>query len=689
MCGLAGMLTPSVLTDADRRAVAAMAEAVADRGPDGFGRVESQGCLLAHRRLAIRDASGGRQPMASPCGRVHLVYNGELYNDAALRAELGGPRGHGRQPWATRCDTETVLAAYLRWGVDCLPHLQGMFALAIYDARDRSLLLARDRCGVKPLFYATAGGGLVFASTVAAVLEHPQVSRQPDFAAMSHYLGSFRLTLGRRTLYDGIRQISPGERLVARDGRVRLDRWNDVPTCHHDSVETARPDRDQLVAAADELEARLTDAVDRRLVSDVPVGLLLSGGVDSAVLASMLRDRCGASMLAMGAGEQPGGVDDAELASARATAAELGLEFEPVVIDDASYVRTWEELLGRTRLPLATPSDIPIHQLAVAMKARVGVVLGGEGADELLGGYALPHFAARDFHLASDRSQVRPSAWPGFVNSLQRATGKASFPSLTDHFLSVNSIIPPAAKAAMWQPDVWDAAHRDEPVRAYYAGLLGARSLGSATPQRRVYRALMQVNLEGQLARLDSSTMLAGLEARVPYCDGELIDRIAPLPWSMHLGLRPGERQPFRAAAELMADNAIESKRLLRAVAARRLPSRIARRPKASFPTPAARLLGGVLAGEVTALLKTSRFARQLFDPSVLAAWADAPAAAGMMLWPVVNLVRWGEREFFGGAAHGLGAPTGIRVAAPERSKRTPAESASLTGATQTLRAIR
>ena len=689
MCGLAGLLAPVGPADESRRQVQAMADAVASRGPDGAGLVDLGDCLLTHRRLAIRDRDGGTQPLASPCGRVHLVYNGEIYNQVALRAELGTIGG---QPFATACDTETVLAAYLRFGSDCLARLRGMFALAIYDGRDRSLLLARDRCGVKPLFYATVGGGLAFASTVAALLTHPHISRQPDFAAMSHYLGSFRLTLGRRTLYDGIRQLRPGERLVARGGRVKLEQWATVPVCHHDDVATERPDPDAAAAAAADLESRLDEAVGVRLASDVPVGMFLSGGVDSAVLASMLRERRGASFFAMGAGSvddrTADGLDD-ELTAAVATARAVGCQFEPLALSDADYVRTWEELLGATRLPLATPSDVPIYRLAVAMRQRVGVVIGGEGADELLGGYALPHFAPRDYHLATNRRLVRPTAWAGFVRSLQDATGRTSFASLTDHFLQTNSLLSPAAKATLLQPDVWDAAHRDEPVRAYYASLLD----GADLPHRRVYRALLQVNLEGQLARLDSSTMLAGLEARVPYCDGPLVDRMTTLPWRMHLGLRPGEPRPFRAAADLFADGAIESKRLLRAVAARRLPHKIAARPKASFPTPAARLLAGPLAGEVTALLSRSRFARQIFAPAALSRWAADPAAAGMTLWPVVNLVRWGEREFYGGSAHGVGAPIGLKIAPPQRRRPTVSEPISQPaisgGTTQSLRAIR
>ena len=674
MCGLAGLLAPGPVPPGSRDHVAAMSLALAARGPDGDGLVQAGRCVLAHRRLAIRDARGGAQPMASADGRVLLVYNGELYNDAELRLQLGEHR------FATDCDTETVLAAYLKWGADCVEHFRGMFAFAVYDGRSDSLLLARDRAGIKPLFYATARGMLLFASTPAALLEHPDVSRRPDFAAISHYLASFRLTLGRRTLYDGIRQLRPGERLVAAGGRVKLEQWAKWAGCPADDTGTDRPSADMSQAAAVELERTLTDAVDRRLVSDVPVGLLLSGGVDSAVLASMLRDRVGPGMIAMGAGQ----TGDEELQAAERTAAAVGCDFRPLDVSDESYVRTWEQLLGETRLPLATPSDIPIFQLATEMKKHVGVVIGGEGADELLGGYPLPHFSPRDYRLSSSRHAVKPSEWPSFLASLQQATGRTTFASLTDHFLQVNALMPPALKQAVLQPDVWAAGHGDEPVRAFYNDLLGE----SGPPERRVYRALLAVNLEGQLSRLDSSTMLAGLEARVPYCDDQFADRMTRLPWRLHLGLKPGTSQPFRAALDLLRDGRIESKRLLRQVAAARLPHAVATRPKASFPTPAARLLAGPLAGEVTSLLTRSRFAKQIFSDEALAGWAANPAAAGMTLWPVVNLVRWGEREFYGGGAHELGAPkAAFEIAPPERRRRRAA--VPVGSGLQALRAVR
>ena len=680
MCGLAGILSPRAIDDATVRAAASMNAALAARGPDGEGLARVGRCVLTHRRLAIRDAVGGRQPFASPCGRVHLVFNGELYDVPKLRQAVTEASGY---VFATDPinDVETLLAAYLAWGVDCLPRLQGMFALAIYDGRSERLLLARDRCGIKPLFYATPGGSLAFASTAAALLEHPNVSRSPDFAALSHYLGSFRLTLGRRTLYDGIRQLCAGERLVAEGGRVRLERWADWPICPHDDVGPDRPDADLARSLSQELETRLAAAVSRRLVADVPVGLFLSGGVDSALLASLLRERRGAGTFALASGEHGG----EELRAAAATAAATGCELETVLQDEADTVRTWEHLLGETRLPLATPSDIAIHQLARTMRPHAGVVLGGEGADELLGGYALPHFSARDYRLATQARAVKPSQWPGFVQSLHRATGRTTFASLLDHFLHVNSLVPPAAKSLVLTDDVWQAAGADEPVRAYYKHLLD----GGGAPERRVYRALLSVNLEGQLSRLDSSTMLAGLEARVPYCDGELIDRMAVQPWRMHLGLKPGTSQPFRAAAELAGEGAIESKRLLRLVAARRLPHAIATRPKASFPTPLAGMLGGSLASEVQSLLSRSRFARQIFRREARAGWIADPAAAGMTLWPVVNLVRWGEREFYGGSAETLGGSHAFDVKPPER--RLPRVNATVAGGglTQSLRAIR
>ena len=627
MCGLAGLLAAGPRPSDAERIVASMTATLAPRGPDGSGTVAAGPCVLGHRRLAIRDAAGGAQPLASADGLVHLVYNGELTNDAELRRSLGPHR------FATRCDTETVLAAYLRWGDGFAGRLQGQFAIALFDARDRSLRLLRDRCGIKPLHYATtADGSLAFASTPAALLAHPGVPRRPDLAAISHYLATFRLTLGRRTLFDGIRALQPGERLTIRDGRASLDRFADFPLCPPDEAIADLSEPDDNEERSRELESHLRDAVRRRLVGDSPVGLFLSGGVDSAVLASLLRDEVG-SFPAVAIGEAGG----EELRAAAATARAVGCDFEPIAVDADGFVDSWEHLLDATRLPLSTPSDGLIFRLAQAMRPRARVALGGEGADELLAGYALPHAAARDYRLLCelDPGPTREA----FADTLAQVTGRRTFGSLADHFLHTNTLLPPAAKRGVLHPDVWETIAEDAAMTRHYAMLLA----GDDAAERRVYRGLRRVNLDGQLSRLDSATMLAGLEARVPYCDDAVADFAAAQPWRCHLGWAAGAA-PRQPAA--MQPHAIESKRLLRRVAARLLPPEIAARPKASFPTPAATLLAGPLAGEIQSLLLRSRFARRILSAEAIATWAADPAAAGMALWPVVNLVRWGDREF-------------------------------------------
>ena len=206
MCGILGIIAPRGRSiSVGRERVVAMRDSMTARGPDDAGLLMRGNVALAHRRLAIRDLSAGSQPIVSEDGQTAIVYNGELYNDRELRTEL---QQLGVK-FQTRCDTETLLAAWTMWGVDCLQKLQGMFAFGVYDFAENRLYLVRDRFGVKPLFFAEAAGELVFASTVAAVLQHPHVLRQPNWSTISHYLTTFRTTMGRETMFRGVRQLRP------------------------------------------------------------------------------------------------------------------------------------------------------------------------------------------------------------------------------------------------------------------------------------------------------------------------------------------------------------------------------------------------------------------------------------------------------------------------------------------------
>lgn len=637
MCGILGLVArPGRSPDVTRPQLVRMRDVMEARGPDSAGLFQQDNVAFAHRRLAIRDRAHGTQPWVSADRQQVLVYNGEVYNDAELRVELAALG----QTFESRCDTEVVLAAYRQWGPECVSRLRGMFAFGIYDFSNRRLFLARDRFGIKPLFFTQRGGELVFASTIAALLAHPEVTKKPCFPAVSHYLTTFRTTLGRQTLYEGIWQLLPGETLTLDDDRVRIERYWEYPESE-DSTITYRD-------AAGLLEDALREAVSLRLTSDVPVGLFLSGGVDSNTLAALLCETHTKTTPGWCGGGDGAALDD--FGAARRCARHFAVEYGEVRVAAAEYFDLWLWMIRQTALPLATPTDVVLYALARDMKPTIGVALGGEGADELLCGYSVAHWAGYDF---DRQQQLAHGTWQGslagqriFRRSLKSQYGREYFTSAVDHYFALNSLIPAQAKPLLFQPAVWEAADSDRLMHEHYHELFDR--FPAETTQQTQTRVLHSVNLESLLSRLDAATMLAGLEARVPYTDHRLVETMFRVPATHKIAVANDEQAGCLASAELERRGSVLSKRILRTVAAPRMPASLALRKKASFPTPVADWLARPWIEHVRTRLYHSPFARATFRPEALNELAGNPKAAGMWLWPLLNVIEWGDAQFGG-----------------------------------------
>jgi asparagine synthase (glutamine-hydrolysing) len=648
MCRILGIIAPRGRSiSVGRERVIAMRDSMTARGPDDAGLLLRANVALAHRRLAIRDLSAGTQPIVSEDGQTALVYNGELYNDHELRTEL---QQLGVK-FQTRCDTETLLAAWETWGVDCLEKLRGMFAFGVYDFAQNRLFIVRDRFGVKPLFFAEAAGEMVFASTVAAVLEHPHIVRQPNWSTISHYLTTFRTMMGRETMFRGVRQLRPAEYLDwnLHTGQLQIARYWEFPT--------QTPTDITFDEATNELESLIAGSTESRLVSDVPVGMFLSGGVDSSVLASHVSQSHDGRLLGSCGGGEITSEDpepDNDFSAAANCAKHTGFEFGEVRVSSESYLDCWNQMVDDTSLPLTTPSDVIIHQLARRMKQDVGVVLGGEGADELLCGYALPHWSVDDFRLANlcaaGQWSGQPSSERAFLKSLEATYGRSRFNSLVDHYFAANSLIPLAVKPQLLNQDAWAAAEHDEAMASFYQNefstISDVQDGDGASLVHSQSIALHRLNLESLLGRLDTATMQASLEARVPYTDHRLVEFAFGLPSHFRIDVDPLEASPYLAAAELDRRRTLRPKRLLRAVAARSLPPELAQRRKASFPTPVASWLSGPWQTWAQSRLINSPFGRQAFRRETMLELAGNVSAAGMWLWPILNLLAWGDSVF-------------------------------------------
>ncbi len=629
MCGIAGFFHWDREAPAQSRSLRHASAQMKLRGPDAGGLYEQNGVGFAHRRLAVIDLSGGSQPMVDRETGVCLVYNGELYNFRALRSELVA-LGHA---FETQCDTEVLLRAYLQWGGACLERLIGIYAFGIYDPRSEELILARDRVGAKPLYFAEMPEGLAFASSVAALRCFEGVGSEVDHDALLHYFSSIRTTMGGRTLLADVSTLEPGTALTAsRTHRAsRLFRYWEFPIIAPD--QKSRPPLSEAVETVREM---VTRAVSEQMVSDVPLGGFLSGGIDSAVIASLASRQGEYGAYNVGYAEH--GCN--EWPYVRMAAEFSGISCREIQLNSDSFVDTWIFLLQEKGLPLSTPNEVPIYHLAHALKEKYTVALSGEGADEVFGGYVTPYFSAYDF----DRAPRRPSAVPGPVErSMSRLYGQGHLSDHVEHHFLLNAWMPPQLLPGVLQPEL---VKHFAGVQAFYRDLFD-RFDGCSTLDKHMHLHA-RINLEGLLNRVDSSTMAASVETRVPYTDHRIAEYLYGLPdsyrmaWHSEAARIQGQTMNV---AEIDQCGLVESKKLLRRAFEQEVPKDILTRRKVSFPVPFREWLGGALHEFAADTLASSPLIREIVQPSALSAiinGAENPAAS-MQLWPLVNLALWEE----------------------------------------------
>ena len=372
MCGIVGAIHASNLPAPEPAFIERMADRIRHRGPDGSGVWVEGGAGLGHRRLSIIDLAGGAQPMHSADGAHVIVFNGEIYNFAEIRAELEG-KGHR---FTTRSDTEVMLAAYREWDVRCVERFHGMFAFALWDRARRRLFAARDRLGKKPFYYASTSSRFLFASELKALLESPDLPRDVNAAALHEFL-SRSVIGGSRTIYRAVRKLPPAHRLLWEEGRLSVERYWKL------RFEPDRPPRSEA-EYLEELDVRLRDSVRERMISDVPLGAFLSGGVDSSVVVALMASLSSRPVKTFTIGFDEEGYSEIE--DARVVARHLGTDHaEHVVKPDAFAILA--ELAWHYDEPFGDASMIPTYYVCQMARREATVALSGDGGDELFAGY--------------------------------------------------------------------------------------------------------------------------------------------------------------------------------------------------------------------------------------------------------------------------------------------------------------
>ncbi|MFN8641851.1 MAG: asparagine synthase (glutamine-hydrolyzing) [Candidatus Binatia bacterium] len=622
MCGIAAIVErdPGRLTpDVD---LAGMVASLVHRGPDEEGRVCLPGAALGMRRLAIVDLATGQQPISNETGDVHIVANGEIYNFRELRHELEA-RGHRFKTRSS--DIESMLHAYEEWGEDFPSHVRGMFAVAIWDARTRTLFAARDRAGEKPLYWALTARGLLLASEVKALLTRPEVPRQLDLEAVDQFL-TYEYVIAPRTMLRGVHKLPAASWLRYRDGQVATGRYWDPATI---AVRSWTDDD-----AAEAVRSALQRAVQSQLMSEVPLGAFLSGGIDSSSIVALMSQGASQPVRTFSMGFEDGSYD--ELPYAREIARLYATDHTEQLVT-ADLVDLFDRLVPHFDEPFADVSLFPTYLVSQVARQHVTVALSGDGGDELFGGYDTyeAQGLAAKFQavgaplvpaLAAVGAALPPSGQKkGLVNKFKRfIDGVATAPADLGHYRWM-VYLDARRRARLYRPDLQEALAASDVYGPVREVLRHARV--DDILNRQLYTDLVVYLADDILVKVDRMAMATSLETRAPFLDVDVMELAFSLPG--RLKIRDGDRKWIlkRAMQDLV-------------------PDRILRRKKQGFSIPLKNWLRDPLQPLMRALLAPERVARRgLFEPAAVTALVDAHVAGrenhAHTLFPLMVLERW------------------------------------------------
>lgn len=666
MCGVVGWLSLSegrVQPDV----LARMRDAMAHRGPDGEGQWTSldRRVGLAFRRLAIVDLSPeAMQPMFNEDGSVAVVFNGEIYNHRVLRAEL---RARGHVFRTDHSDTEALVHGWEEWGPGLLDRLEGMFGIGIWDAKSRRLFVARDRVGIKPLYFTWAAGSFLFASEIKALLAHPDVPRDVEDLSVYHYL-SFLTTPAPLTMFRGIYKLPAGHHLVVDEsGKALATRyWDALPGKSAEAAEIAAMPRDEAIPrAAARVRSLLGEAVEKRLMSDVPIGAFLSGGVDSSALTALMAEHASGPVRTFTVGFSDHEHLN-ELQYARLVAKKYGTEHHEVLVDEKAMRAYLPSLVYSQDEPIADWVCIPLYFVSKLLRdSGTTVVLVGEGADEQFCGYtsymayldmyrrywrpysALPSLARRMAASLADFAASVDDRYDRYLDLIVRAgrdreafwSGATVFPEsrkarLVDRARLRAPGFPPELEASGLVPPGFRRADTFEVVKSFF-DRIDTEAPGSDFLTRMIYSEFKLRLPELLLMRVDKIGMSVSIEPRVPFLDHKLVEFTMGLPMALKVGDGVSKSLLKRAVRGLVPDEIID-------------------RPKMGFGAPMVQWLRGDFGRAVEAEFAATRFfdrfpARREAVLDLVRRHRDGRADFALYIWTFYNAVAWFDSWIDGG----------------------------------------
>ncbi len=642
MCGIFGIVSLQGDLEIRRDAFTAATDLQTHRGPDNSGVLFDRRFAFGHRRLSIIDLSAdGNQPMVSHDNQVVVTFNGEIFNFREIRESLR-KKGH---TFRTSSDTEVLLHAYLEDGPSCVHSFIGMFAFAIFDRRTQEAFIFRDRLGVKPLYYAKEPNALIFSSEIKSILHYDHRTRELNAAAVSSYL-SYRYPILNDSFFRGIESLPPGFYLRIRDSRVSLHQyWDPRP-----AFSEQENDRGE-VYYIDRLRDILASSVGYRMISDVPSGAFLSGGVDSSVLTALMAQLAPQRIKTFTIGFSDPGYSEFEYA--RLMAERYNTDHKEISLSDTDYVSTMVKLIDFKDAPLSVPNEVPLYLMSKALKQDITVVLSGEGADELFAGYG------RIFRSCDDFAKMQPEALSSLsATDREEITRRffakydtAGFDREVSHFRSTYSYTSTHEKRALLHADANVNMHEE-----IFEGRF--QSLFDEVSDRGYFNkltwAFSRVHLVGLLHRVDTTTMAASVEARVPFLDHRLVEFAYSIP--QHYKLRWNDDNSRVRSRLLMSDEISERfdtpKYILKKAYENDVPREILYRKKMGFPVPLNQwMTREFFSFSADILLSQQSRERGLLNMPTIEQWLTEAASSSnhkraQTIWMLVNLELFNQRYF-------------------------------------------
>jgi asparagine synthase (glutamine-hydrolysing) len=646
MCGICGIAIPKQLNHrVDRTTLLRMRDTLEHRGPDDAGIFLRGGVGFGHRRLSIVDLSGGHQPMTNEDGTVQIVFNGEIYNHCELRPGLE-ERGHR---YRTSSDTETIIHLYEEYGPRGVEALRGMFAFAIWDEAEGHLLLARDRLGIKPLYYVVKDdGSLYFASEIKALIEARAARPEINYDALADYAAN-RYTSGEETLFRGVRRLLPGHTLVWRDGHVKIECYWEASFVKPDE----RPGDDEYV---EQFHHLFRECIKSHLMSDVPLGMFLSGGIDSSaiagVMSAMVSEPIKTFSVAFAEREAN------ELEYARAVASAFNTDHHEIVVSPEAFFESLPGLVYQEDEPIAHPSSVPLYFVSELARRHVKVVLTGEGSDEMLGGYNKYRTTIYNLLLgrayqrfATERLRNLINRGIGSFNGTSRVRQKLQrtflcLPAeIREIYFDNFAVFPPSIQRQLFSDETYGRMRDRDPYRVPLACI---EDSDAEELLDQLLAADLKTYLHELLMKQDQMSMAASIESRVPFLDHVLVEFAARLPVKMKL-------------------RGMTTKYVLRRAMRDMLPPEILTRKKMGFPVPVGAWFRGPFSYILDEYVLGERAgARGIFNDQFvreLVARHQSGENHSERLWMLVNFEVWQRRFFDGEAAPARETPDHLNVA--------------------------